>query len=79
MNQRFSTLFNMSDGRITSFTDSSITGVSKYVPQENAFLAFTLGEETTSPLAPSTGVYCILVSTEKLVFFVTGPITSHWN
>jgi hypothetical protein len=68
MNPSFSTLFNMSDGRITSFIDSSITGVSKNVPQENGFLSFTRGEETTSPLAPSTGVYCILVSTETLVF-----------
>jgi hypothetical protein len=68
MNPRISTNFNMSDGGITSLTpDGIITGVSNNVLQENGYLSFTPVESTPS-LAPIIGVYCILVSTEKLVF-----------
>jgi hypothetical protein len=58
----------MSQGWITARTaDGSVVGLSKSVGQENSLLEFTAGQASPDP--NTSPPYCIMVSTEKLVFF----------
>jgi hypothetical protein len=69
--------FTMSDGMITAVTsDGSTVGLLMDLMDQNSRLEFATSEGLPKPTQER---YCLMVSTEKLVFFVTGLITSHQN
>jgi hypothetical protein len=69
------TNFNMVDGWIFAESGGNAVGISNNPLQENGPLTFN----PKVAAASDKEIYCIMVSTEKLVFFVTGLITSHRN
>jgi hypothetical protein len=67
--------FMMEEGWILAGSGGKVVGISNNPLQENGPLTFN----PEGAADPHKDPYCIMVSTEKLVFFVTGLITSHRN